>query len=66
MRTKLLLDPNLLARAVEISGERTQQAAVTRALHEFIACHGQKRVLDLMGKFEWDKLFDYKAERSRK
>jgi len=66
MRTKLLLDPNLLARAVEISGERTQQAAVTRALHEFIARHGQKRVLDLVGKFEWDQSFDYKTERSRK
>jgi hypothetical protein len=66
MRTRLLLDSNLLVRAVEISGERTQQAAVTRALHEFIARHGQKRVLDLIGSFKWDRSFDYKAERSRK
>ena len=27
---------------------------------------GQKRLVDLMGKLEWDKSFDYKVERSRK
>jgi len=53
-------------RAVEVSGERTKKAAVTRALEEFIARRGQKRLVDLMGKLEWDKSFDYKVERSRK
>jgi hypothetical protein len=36
------------------------------ALQEFIARRQQKRVLDLMGKLDWDKSYDYKAERSRK
>ncbi len=65
MATNLSLDPDLLERALEVSGERTKKAAVTRALEEFIARRKQKRVLDLMGKLEWDKSFDYKAERSR-
>jgi hypothetical protein len=66
MATNLSLDPALIDRVVEISGERTKKAAVTRALQEFIARRGQKRLLELMGKLEWDPAFDYKAERSRK
>ena len=65
MATNLSLDPDLLERALEVSGERTKKAAVTRALEEFIQRHRQKRILELMGKLEWDNAFDYKAERSR-
>ena len=66
MATNLAIDPDLIDRALEVSGERTKKAAVTMALQEFIARRQQKRVLDLMGKLEWDKSYDYKAERSRK
>lgn len=66
MATNLSLDPKLIDRALELSGERTKKAAVTRALEEFIARRRQKRLLDLMGKLEWDKSFDVKTERSRK
>ena len=66
MATNLSLDPDLIERAVEVSGERTKKAAVTRALEEFIARRRQKRLVDLMGKLEWDRSFDYKAERSRR
>ena len=65
MATNLSLDPDLLERALEVSGERTKKAAVTRALEEFIARRRQRRLLDLMGKLEWNKSFDYKAERAR-
>ena len=66
MATNLSLDPDLLDRAVQVSGERTKKAAVTRALEEFIARRRQKRLVELMGKLEWDRSFDYKAERSRR
>ena len=66
MATNLSLDPDLIDRALEVSGERTKKAAVTRALEEFIARRKQKRLIDLLGKLEWDNSFDYKAERSRK
>ena len=66
MATNFSLDPKLIERAVEVSGEKTKKAAVTRALEEFIARRRQKRLVELMGKLEWDKSFDYKAERSRR
>ncbi len=66
MATNLSLDLDLIERAVKVSGERTKKAAVTRALEEFIARRSQKRLIDLMGKLEWDKSFDYKAEHSRR
>jgi len=65
MATNLAIDPELLERAVEVSGERTKRAVVTKALQEFIARREQKRVIELMGKLEWDDSFNYKAERSR-
>src|SRR5574340_1006290 len=66
MATNLAIDPDLLDRALQVSGERTKKAAVTKALQEFIARREQRHLLDLMGKLEWDPSFDYKAERSRK
>ena len=66
MATNLALDPQLIDRALELSGEKTKKAAVTRALEEFIARHSQRRLIELMGKLEWDASFDYKAERSRR
>ncbi len=65
MATNLAIDPDLLDRAVEVSGERTKKAVVTRALQEFIARREQKRIVELFGTLEWDDSFDYKAERSR-
>ena len=66
MATNLAIDPELLNKALEVSGERTKKAAVTKALQEFIARRQQRRVLDLLGKLDWDTSFNYKAERSRK
>jgi len=66
MATNLQIDPDLIDQALALSGERTKKAAVTRALEEFIARRRQKRLLELMGKLEWDPGYDYKAERSRR
>jgi Arc/MetJ family transcription regulator len=65
MATNLSIDPELIARALQVSGERTKRAAVTKALEEFIARRRQKKLLDLLGKLEWDSSYDYKADRSR-
>ena len=66
MATNLSIDPELIERALAVSGERTKKAAVTKALQEFIARRQQARVLELFGKLEWDAAYDYKAERQRK
>jgi hypothetical protein len=63
--TTVSIDPDLLERAPEVSGELTKKAAVTKALEEFIARRRPKLLLEVMGKLEWGGGFDYKAERSR-
>ncbi len=65
MATNLAIDPELIERALEISGERTKKAAVTKALQEFIARREQKRLAELFGCLEWDADYDYKSGRSR-
>ena len=65
MVTNLAIDPALLERAVEVSGERTKKAVVTKALQEFIARREQRGLVELMGKLKWNDSFSYKAERSR-
>ena len=66
MATNLALDPDLINRAVKVSGEKTKKAAVTRALEEFISRRSQARLVELMGKLEWDESFNYKLERTRR
>ena len=65
MATNLAIDAALIESALKLSGERTKKAAVTKALQEFIARRRQKRLLELMGKLEWDSSYDYKSERRR-
>jgi len=65
MATNLAIDPELLEKALMVSGEKTKKAAVTKALTEFIARREQKRILELFEEFEWHPDFDYKSERSR-
>jgi hypothetical protein len=66
MATNLAIDPELLERALEVSGEKSKTAAVTKALREFVARREQRKVLELFGKLDWDPNYDYKAARSRK
>ena len=65
MATNLSLDPELLEKALEVSGEKTKKAAVTKALKEFISRREQRRILELFGSLEWDPEYDYRKERSR-
>ena len=65
MATNLSIDPELIERALQVSGEKTKKAAVSRALEEFIARREQKKLLELFGALEWDRAYDYKATRSR-
>ena len=65
MATNLSIDPLLLEKALELSGEKTKKAAVNLALREFIARREQMKLRDLFGQLEWSAEFDYKKERSR-
>ena len=50
MATNLAIDPDLLEKALRVSGEKTKKAAVTKALTEFIARREQRRILELFEK----------------
>lgn len=65
MAINLAIDPHLLERALDVSGEPTRKAAVTRALEEFIARREQRTILELAGTLERDDSYDHKAYRSR-
>ena len=65
MATNLAIGPDLLNRAVELSGAKTKTAAVTLALKEFIARREQRGLIELFDSLEWDPTYDYKTERSR-
>ena len=47
MPINLAIDPELLERALRVSGAKSKTAAVTQALTEFIARRAQPRLLDL-------------------
>ena len=65
MATNLALDQKLVNRALQLSGEKTKRAAVTRALEEFVAKRKQKELANLLGQLEYDVTYDHKVERSR-
>ena len=65
MATNLSIDPELLERALELSGETTKKATVNKALREFVARREQKEIVRLFGKLDWDRKYDYKKDRSR-
>ncbi|MCP4430070.1 MAG: type II toxin-antitoxin system VapB family antitoxin [Gammaproteobacteria bacterium] len=65
MATNLSLDPDLIQRTLELSGESTKKAAVNKALREFIARREQKEIVTLFGKLDWDREYDYKKSRNR-
>ena len=66
MATNLAIDPDLLEKALQVSGEKTKKAAVTAALEEYVRYRKQLGVLDLAGTIEFDPTYDYKAQRRRK
>ena len=65
MATNLALDDSLIAQAQKVGYHKTKKDAVTTALKEYIARKKQVEVIDLFGKIEFDKRYDYKKARTR-
>jgi Arc/MetJ family transcription regulator len=54
-RTNIVLDDDLIKRAMQISGAKTKREAVDRALRELVARGSVYRALrKLKGKMPWD------------
>ncbi|MEA2695736.1 MAG: hypothetical protein QOI66_7 [Myxococcales bacterium] len=65
MATNLAIDDQLLTEALRVGGHATKKATVTEALEEYVQRRKQARIVDLFGKVEFDKKFDYKRARRR-
>lgn len=65
MATNLALDDKLIIQAQKAGRHKTKKEAVTIALKEYIAHRKQIEILDLFGKIDFDKTYDYKKARKR-
>jgi Arc/MetJ family transcription regulator len=65
MATNLDLDDALVTEAKKLGRHRTKREAVNAALAEYVARRQRVKILDLIGKVEWDPDYDYKKGRQR-
>ncbi len=63
MRTNIVLDDNLVAEALRLSGIKTKKDLVHEALRVFVASHKRKSLSDLRGKIRFAPGYDHKALR---
>ena len=52
-RTNILLDDTLVKEGLKLTGLQTKQELIDLALRELIRGEGQKKILELEGRFEW-------------
>ncbi len=66
MPTNLAIDDKLLKEALKLGKFSSKKETVNQALGEFIQRRRRTKILDLMGKVDWDKDYDYKKERKKR
>ena len=63
MRTNIVLDDHLVAKAIKISGMRTKRELIMTALKEFVQNHSRRDIRELKGKVVFSDGYDYKSLR---
>ena len=63
MRTNVVLDDDLVQKALRFSGAKTKKELFETALREFVAHHGRRDLRDLKGKVHFRKGYDHKMLR---
>jgi Arc/MetJ family transcription regulator len=66
MATNLAIDDNLLEQALVIGGLKTKKDTVNQSLDEFIQRRKRQEAVELFGKIEFDKNYDYKKARGKR
>lgn len=64
MRTTIILNANLIARAQQLAGVKTKRQVIHAALRQFVQLRAQTGVRALRGKVHWDGNLDA-SRRSR-
>jgi Arc/MetJ family transcription regulator len=54
VRTNIVIDDELMAKAQRLCGAPTKRATVELALQELVRRRARHEVLDLQGRVEWD------------
>lgn len=54
MRTNVVIDDELMERALRSSGSRTKRAAIESGLRLLVQYHTQKKLRTLKGKIAWE------------
>ena len=63
--TNIMIDEDMIKRAMEVSGLQDQRKIVEAAILDFIAKHDRKDLRELQGKIEFAEGYDYKELRKR-
>jgi Arc/MetJ family transcription regulator len=66
MRTNIVLDDELVAEAMRLSGLTTRRAVVHEALETLVRLKKRKRLSDLKGKVRFADGYDYRKLRKEK
>ena len=54
MRTNIVIDDDLMEKAIGISGNKTKKETVEDALKLYVRIKGQMQIRQHRGKIEWD------------
>jgi len=66
MRTNIVLDDNLVRKAMKLSRAKTKKEVINQALRELVESRKRLNLMDLAGKIEFSKDYNYKALRAGK
>jgi Arc/MetJ family transcription regulator len=58
MKTKIVIDENLMQEVLEATGLKTPKEAVELGLRTLMRLHKQKAIRELKGKLRWDGNLD--------
>ncbi|MBI5473682.1 MAG: type II toxin-antitoxin system VapB family antitoxin [Ignavibacteriae bacterium] len=65
MPTNLAIDQHLLEQALKSGGRKTKRETVNEALAEYVQRRKQQEIVELFGKIEYDRTYNYKKHRKQ-
>jgi Arc/MetJ family transcription regulator len=54
MRTNIVIDKDLMSKAMAASGLKTMRATIDEALRLYVQIQGQKKIRKLRGRIHWE------------